>query len=90
MVPTAIDEQSSLHTKLVPMERVHNKTLENHIDHVTPEDISADHSMSGLARTKLVKDSILSKADYYRARRRLLASLKATTSHSPSQNLLIR
>ena len=42
---------------------VPQQELENYIDHVTPEDISADHTMSGLARTKLVKDSILSKAD---------------------------
>ena len=42
---------------------VPQQELENYIDHVAPEDISADHTMSGLARTKLVKDSILSKAD---------------------------
>ncbi|MDH5975816.1 Flp pilus assembly protein CpaB [Vibrio splendidus] len=64
LVPTRTIEIGQTYTpnsfrwKTVPL-----KELENYIDHVTPEDISADHTMSGLARTKLVKDSILSKAD---------------------------
>lgn len=37
--------------------------LENYIDYVTPESISADHSMSGIAQTKLVEGSVLSHAD---------------------------
>ena len=37
--------------------------LENYIDYVTPKDISKENSMTGLARTKLIKDSLLSKTD---------------------------
>lgn len=64
LVPTRTIEIGQTYTpnsfrwKTIPLEE-----LENYIDYVIPKDISADHTMSGLARTKLVKDSVLSKAD---------------------------
>ncbi|CAK3133343.1 Flp pilus assembly protein CpaB [Vibrio sp. 10N.286.55.E10] len=64
LVPTRTIEIGQAYTpNSFRWKEVPQQELENYIDHVTPEDISADHSMSGLARTKLVKDSILSKAD---------------------------
>ena len=64
LVPTRTIEIGQAYTpNSFRWKEVPQQELENYIDHVTPEDISADHTMSGLARTKLVKDSILSKAD---------------------------
>ncbi|MDP2499914.1 Flp pilus assembly protein CpaB [Vibrio splendidus] len=64
LVPTRTIEIGQTYTpNSFRWKEVPQQELENYIDHVTPEDISADHTMSGLARTKLVKDSILSKAD---------------------------
>ncbi|MEZ8573468.1 Flp pilus assembly protein CpaB [Vibrio splendidus] len=64
LVPTRTIEIGQAYTpNSFRWKKVPQQELENYIDHVTPEDISADHTMSGLARTKLVKDSILSKAD---------------------------
>ncbi|MCF7494537.1 Flp pilus assembly protein CpaB [Vibrio sp. L5-1] len=64
LVPTRTIEIGQAYTpNSFRWKEVPQQELENYIDHVTPEDISAAHTMSGLARTKLVKDSILSKAD---------------------------
>ncbi|RLQ18496.1 Flp pilus assembly protein CpaB [Vibrio sp. SBT000027] len=64
LVPTRTIEIGQAYTpNSFRWKEVPQQELENYIDHVTPEDISADHTMSGLARTKLIKDSILSKAD---------------------------
>jgi len=64
LVPTRTIEIGQTYTpNSFRWKEVPQQELENYIDHVTPEDISAAHTMSGLARTKLVKDSILSKAD---------------------------
>ena len=64
LVPTRTIEIGQTYTpNSFRWKEVPQQELENYIDHVTPEDISTDHTMSGLARTKLVKDSILSKAD---------------------------
>ncbi|MFA0015500.1 Flp pilus assembly protein CpaB [Vibrio lentus] len=64
LVPTRTIEIGQTYTpNSFRWKEVLQQELENYIDHVTPEDISANHTMSGLARTKLVKDSILSKAD---------------------------
>ncbi|PMG12065.1 Flp pilus assembly protein CpaB [Vibrio splendidus] len=64
LVPTRTIEIGQTYTpNSFRWKEVPQQELENYIDHVTPEDISADHTMSGLARTKLVKDSILSKVD---------------------------
>lgn len=64
LVPTRTIEIGQTYTpNSFRWKEVPQQELENYIDHVTPEDISADHTMSGLARTKLVKDSVLSKAD---------------------------
>ena len=64
LVPTRTIEIGQTYTpNSFRWKEVPQQELENYIDHVTPDDISADHTMSGLARTKLVKDSILSKAD---------------------------
>ncbi|MEZ8055199.1 Flp pilus assembly protein CpaB [Vibrio sp. 10N.222.49.A3] len=64
LVPTRTIEIGQTYTpNSFRWKEVPQQELENYIDHVAPEDISADHTMSGLARTKLVKDSILSKAD---------------------------
>ncbi|MFS1948847.1 Flp pilus assembly protein CpaB [Vibrio lentus] len=64
LVPTRTIEIGQTYTpNSFRWQEVPQQELENYIDHVTPEDISANHTMSGLARTKLVKDSILSKAD---------------------------
>ncbi|TKF97858.1 Flp pilus assembly protein CpaB [Vibrio lentus] len=64
LVPTRTIERGQTYTpNSFRWKEVPQQELENYIDHVTPEDISAAHTMSGLARTKLVKDSILSKAD---------------------------
>lgn len=64
LVPTRTIEIGQAYTpNSFRWKEVPQQELENYIDHVTPEDISADHTMSGLARTKLVKDSVLSKAD---------------------------
>ncbi|MFS1474456.1 Flp pilus assembly protein CpaB [Vibrio lentus] len=64
LVPTRTIEIGQTYTpNSFRWKEVPQQELENYIDHVTPDDISAAHTMSGLARTKLVKDSILSKAD---------------------------
>ncbi|NOI89327.1 Flp pilus assembly protein CpaB [Vibrio splendidus] len=64
LVPTRTIEIGQTYTpNSFRWKEVPQQELENYIDYVTPKDISADHTMSGLARTKLVKDSILSKAD---------------------------
>ncbi|MEZ8310842.1 Flp pilus assembly protein CpaB [Vibrio splendidus] len=64
LVPTRTIEIGQAYTpNSFRWKEVPQQELENYIDHVTPDDISAAHTMSGLARTKLVKDSILSKAD---------------------------
>ncbi|MCC5517347.1 Flp pilus assembly protein CpaB [Vibrio splendidus] len=64
LVPTRTIEIGQTYTpNSFRWKEVPQQELENYIDHVTPEDISAAHTMSGLARTKLIKDSILSKAD---------------------------
>lgn len=64
LVPTRTIEVGQTYTpNSFRWKEVPQQELENYIDHVTPDDISAAHTMSGLARTKLVKDSILSKAD---------------------------
>ena len=64
LVPTRTIEIGQTYTpNSFRWKEVPQQELENYIDHVTPKDISSDHTMSGLARTKLVKDSILSKAD---------------------------
>ncbi|MEZ8285008.1 Flp pilus assembly protein CpaB [Vibrio splendidus] len=64
LVPTRTIEIGQTYTpNSFRWKEIPQQELENYIDHVTPDDISAAHTMSGLARTKLVKDSILSKAD---------------------------